>query len=55
MTEEEERKQLGEIIIKLAAKIAGLQKRLLEVEKWADTRPADSVKKLREILERREK
>jgi hypothetical protein len=53
MTHEEEQKQMGEILIGLATRIAKLEKKLIDITLWADTRQADSVKKLREILERK--
>ena len=59
MTEEEERKQLGEIIIGLATKISKLEKKLIDLNFWVNEYLdlnavcKEGKKKLYEILDRK--
>ena len=53
MTEEEERKELGQLIIGLATKISKLEKKIIDITRWASTRQYDLVKGLWEILEKK--
>jgi len=53
MTEEEERKEVGELIIRLAIKISKLEKQIIDITRWASTRQYDLVKGLWEILDKK--
>ena len=50
---DDEHKQLEEIIIQLAIKISKLEKKIIDITKWASTRQYDLVKGLWEILEKK--
>ena len=50
---DEEHKQLGEIIIQLAIKISKLEKKIIDITRWASTRQNDLVKGLWEILDKK--
>ena len=53
MTGEEERKQIGELIISLAIKISKLERKIIDITKWASTQQNDLVKGLWEILDKK--